>query len=124
MCKLLIAEDDKIWAKLLEKTLSSSEVEIINASDGFEAIEKLKENDIDFALIDINMPKLSGIGLVERMKRMKLKTKVAFITGLEKGNVISEFAVFMAKKGKHSVTQVFFKRDSHMNEQCKSFIQG
>jgi len=50
------------------------------AEDGFEALEKLKEKPWDIALVDLKMPKMDGLELMERMKKLKPDIQVIIIT--------------------------------------------
>ncbi len=128
MCKLLIVENDKSWSRFLVNRLSAKDVEIVCAFDGKEAVDRLNSNDIDFAIIDVVVPKISGVGITELIRKKKLKTKVAFIISTyEEGDKISDFLIFMSKDKRQPVKQVFFKNgnfnDSDIINKCKSFIQ-
>jgi DNA-binding NtrC family response regulator len=58
--KLLIVDDEKNIREGLEKALSLDGYDVILASDGREAMEKLDEGDIDLVITDLKMPILSG----------------------------------------------------------------
>jgi len=65
----MIVDDEPLARTALEKILSTR-VDIEkhdSARDSFEAIEKLSANSYDVLLLDINMPELSGIELVNRL---------------------------------------------------------
>jgi CheY-like chemotaxis protein len=65
--KILIMEDEKILADLLEKKLKESGYEILVASDGVSGMELLKTMKPDLVLLDIIMPAKGGFEVMEEM---------------------------------------------------------
>ncbi len=61
MTTILIVEDDKNQRLLYEQELSREGYRIVTASDGKEALEKVKEQLPDIVVMDINMPVMDGI---------------------------------------------------------------
>ena len=49
------------------------------AQDGQEALARLHDTDIDLVLLDINMPRMDGFELLERMRAEKLLDRVAVV---------------------------------------------
>lgn len=66
--KILIAEDDLVTRELLKRVLTHLADEIVEASEGREALEKLKSEDPDFLFTDLEMPVLDGQALVETIR--------------------------------------------------------
>lgn len=66
--KIIIAEDNKVSAKLLEKLLSKAGHEIICADNGRSAWEKLNETGARILVSDWMMPELSGIELCQKIR--------------------------------------------------------
>ena len=65
--KILIADDSEMNQMLLEEILSDK-YEYVMAKDGTEAVDILEKNeDIDLVMLDINMPKIDGFGVLEIM---------------------------------------------------------
>ena len=58
--KTILAEDNEVNALVLTRLLNRSGIEVIRAKDGQEVIELSKNNEVDFILMDIHMPKLNG----------------------------------------------------------------
>lgn len=57
MFTILIAEDNKNTARLMEVVLTQNGYQTLWAKDGEEALEMLDENHVDLILLDIMMPK-------------------------------------------------------------------
>lgn len=67
--KILIADDSKMNQQILSEILGGR-YEYLYADDGMQALELLhSEFDIDLLLLDINMPRLDGFGVLEVMKQ-------------------------------------------------------
>ncbi len=67
--KILIADDSKMNQQILSEILGVR-YEYLYADDGLQALEHLhSEFDIDLLLLDINMPRLDGFGVLEVMKQ-------------------------------------------------------
>jgi DNA-binding NarL/FixJ family response regulator len=69
--KVFLADDHPLLRTGLRMSLSRFEdIDFIgDASDGFKAVEKIKQNPPDVALIDVDMPGLSGIGAVRMLRK-------------------------------------------------------
>lgn len=69
--KILICDDEKEILEILELYLGKEGYEIVQASDGLEAIDKIKENDdLDLAILDIMMPHVDGYKLVREIRNL------------------------------------------------------
>ena len=65
---ILIADDDGISRKLLRRLLEQDGYAVRAAANGVEALELFAEEDFDIVLLDIVMPGLDGISVLERLK--------------------------------------------------------
>jgi len=61
MATILVVEDDKNQRLLYEQELKLEGYEVVTASDGKDALEKIQEQLPDLIIMDINMPKMDGI---------------------------------------------------------------
>ena len=59
--RLLVAEDDEIYRTLLVALLHLDEHDIVEAKDGQEAVELVRSSQFDAILMDISMPRMSGL---------------------------------------------------------------
>lgn len=67
--RILIAEDDKDIVELLRLYLENEGYEVIAAKNGLEALEQIKEKQVDLALVDIMMPQMNGYELIKEMRK-------------------------------------------------------
>lgn len=65
---ILVVDDEQEIAELIEIHLLSHDFRVKKASNGQEAINILKENDIDLVLLDVMMPELDGIATCEKIR--------------------------------------------------------
>ena len=68
--KILIAEDDEDIIGLLKLYLEKDGYELILANDGEEAFDKVLQNDISLAILDIMMPKMNGYELTKKLREI------------------------------------------------------
>ena len=68
MAKILICDDDADIVAALKIYLASPDYELFTASTGREALECIRENDIDLVLMDIMMPEMDGLAATARLR--------------------------------------------------------
>lgn len=72
--KILIVEDEKILAGLLEKRLSQDGYNVFTTKDGVEGLEVMRKNSFDLILLDIIMPRMGGFEMMEeKLKDERIK---------------------------------------------------
>jgi two-component system response regulator YesN len=84
MFKIIIADDEAIFREYLRTLLDWGQhgFEICcEARNGAEALEMIKEHKPDIALVDINMPFLDGLSLVEKVNELRNDMAIILITG-------------------------------------------
>jgi DNA-binding NtrC family response regulator len=81
MTRILIAEDELITLRGLERVLSREGHEVVTAENGEEALRILKERRVDVLVTDIKLPGIDGLKLLEWVKQHLPETKVIMITG-------------------------------------------
>ena len=67
MARILLVDDVKLFRHLEATVLGSYGYETEEASGGEEALQKIKANPPDLALIDINMPKMNGLDFIKSL---------------------------------------------------------
>ena len=67
---ILIAEDDKDIVELLRLYLENSGYRVISADNGEKALELMKREHVDLALLDVMMPRMDGYELTRQIRRI------------------------------------------------------
>ncbi len=90
MFKVVIADDNKQFARLLESYLNSKEdVEVLGvAHDGFACVELVQETNPDILLLDMLMPRMDGIAVLDRIRNMAYQPKVVMLTAMASETMI------------------------------------
>jgi two-component system chemotaxis sensor kinase CheA len=66
--RIMVVDDSPLTRELLSGLLEAVGFEIINASDGAEALDKLTREAVDLVVTDLEMPKVDGLELTRRLK--------------------------------------------------------
>jgi len=66
--RILTVDDSPSMRALLLGALQSEGFDVEQAEDGQEALEWLASNEVDVIITDINMPRLDGFGLIEKLR--------------------------------------------------------
>lgn len=69
--KILIVDDEQRIREVIKEYCLLEKYEVEEAENGIEAIEKVKEKDIDLIVLDIMMPKLDGYSTLKEIKQIK-----------------------------------------------------
>ncbi|MHC4138241.1 MAG: response regulator [Planctomycetota bacterium] len=118
MTTILIVEDDNNQRLLYEQELKLEGYEIVTASDGKEALERVQEQLPDIIIMDINMPKMDGIEAMGRILSKKKEIPIIINTAYSnyKDNFMSWAAdAYIVKSSdlselKNAVKEVLVKR--------------
>lgn len=72
--KIVLADDNKDFCQVLKEYLSNEEdIEILGiAKDGVEALQLVQEKEPDLLVLDVIMPHLDGLGVIEKLNGMNL----------------------------------------------------
>lgn len=77
--RILVVDDDSMNL-VRTKMILGKYYEVLLAESGEEALEKLKNEKVDLVLLDIEMPKMNGMEVFERMKECSADIPVIFLT--------------------------------------------
>lgn len=80
MSTILIAEDDKQIREALDRILRFEGYTTVPVNDGAAALEAFIENDLDAAIVDVNMPFVDGLSVVRRLRDKGDRTPVLILT--------------------------------------------
>jgi len=81
MAKILLAEDDKNLGSVLKTELEESQYNVDLVPNGVEAVLSFISTSYDFVLLDMLMPRLSGIDALRIMKRIDPHIPVITFSG-------------------------------------------
>ena len=80
MEKLLVVDDSEFMRKNLKDMLKDEGYEIILVNDGKEAIEQFKVEKPDLVLLDVIMPGMDGVTVLDSLKKINSDANVIMIT--------------------------------------------
>lgn len=79
--KILLVDDEKSIRNTLREILEFEKYEVEEASDGLDALSKVKKTTFDVILLDIKMPKMDGMETLERLQILVPDVPVIMISG-------------------------------------------
>jgi DNA-binding response OmpR family regulator len=80
MMQILVAEDDRRMAVLLEKTLTEEGYQVVVAHDGKEAYELARYSPFDVIVLDVMLPGLSGTSVARKLREGRNQTPILMLT--------------------------------------------
>jgi DNA-binding NarL/FixJ family response regulator len=80
--RIIIADDHPIFRSGLKQTIENNPFfkVISDAADGETALNSVLEQKPDIVVLDVNMPKMTGLQVAEELKRKQFPTRVVFLT--------------------------------------------
>jgi len=82
--KILVVDDEKIILKTLDKLLSKEGYQVTVTDNSYAALAKIKKEFFDLIILDVRMPHMNGISLLQNIRRIqegKERSMVIIITG-------------------------------------------
>lgn len=107
MARILVADDAPAVLDVLDDILTLEGHEVVRATSGQEALRRLEEAKPELAVIDIVMPDMDGLVVLDTIRRMDTELPVILITGL--------VAESLAKKVAHHQLVSFFEKGSGLD---------
>ncbi len=91
MARILVADDASFMRQMIREIIESEGHEVIaEASDGVEAVEAYKEHQPDLVMMDIVMPRRSGIDAVRGLMQMDPNACVVMCSALGQESLVTE----------------------------------
>lgn len=89
---VLLIEDDRQTALLVTKFLEKDGMEVIHCEDGVEALERSPEISCSLIILDILMPRMNGLKVLEQLRKKSFLANVPIVmlTGLDSEDVIEQ----------------------------------
>lgn len=113
-------EDEAGMVELLFTMVNSRETKLLLALNGFEALELLRKEPVDAVLTDIRMPEMTGIELVQKMRKEGFATPVVMMSGFADLKIMMD----AMKAGVLEFIEKPFKRDEMMSTIQHALILG
>lgn len=121
--KLLIIEDDPILLKMYESKFQTGNYKIISATDGQQGIEKAINYKPDFIILDLRLPKVDGIEVLNKLKKIPIikDIPVAALTVVQEDIALKADPDLMSKivaylrKDLNTPNEVFKKVEEYLN---------
>lgn len=69
--RALVVDDESLIRDVIKEYLALENIDVVEAENGLEAIEAVKNNDFDIVIMDIMMPKMDGYTACKEIKKLK-----------------------------------------------------
>lgn len=102
--KIMIVEDNELMRKEIVKSVLQKDDTVMECSDAESALEKFVEFNPDWSLLDIRLGGMNGLIAAEKIKELKPKTNIAFVTSYD-------FDVYKKAAKALGVRYYFLKKD-------------
>ena len=79
--RLLLVDDEKDFVNILSKRIKRRNIDVTKAFSGSEAIQALRGQEFDVAVLDLKMEDMNGIEVLKMLKIMDPKLAVIMLTG-------------------------------------------
>lgn len=83
MAKILIVEDEQSIQKMIQYDLTQLGYEVTLANDGLSGLQAAKENIYDIIVLDLMLPKLSGLELCKTLRREHNQAYIIMLTAMD-----------------------------------------
>ena len=97
--RVLLVDDDETFRRVFGGALAEDGFVVDMVADGIEALERMNRRTFDLALVDLRMPRMDGLSLLQELERRHPATVPVVLTGF--GSVSS--AVEAVKSGAFDV---------------------
>jgi len=83
MSKILLIEDEAAIRRVLKKIISeeNDNYQVEEAEDGLIGVDMISKSDYDLILCDIKMPKMDGVEVLEKVKKIKPEIPIVMLSG-------------------------------------------
>jgi two-component system, chemotaxis family, chemotaxis protein CheY len=77
--KVLIVDDSETIRQEVARALSNAGFSVVEACDGIDALERVGESEFSLMILDVNMPRLGGLDLLDRLQQNPKTAKLPVI---------------------------------------------
>ena len=79
--RMMLVDDEERFLSTTQKLLTKKGYEVVTASSGTEALEKIRGQNIHVVILDVKMPGMDGNATLKEIKRLYPLTEVIMLTG-------------------------------------------
>ena len=94
---ILVVDDATIMRLMLKQLLESNHFNVIEATDGKNAVEVYAEQRPDLVTMDITMPIMDGIAAVKEIMKIDPQAKIIMCSAMGQGNLVKEAIIAGAR---------------------------
>ena len=118
MCFVLLVEDSLTFRKSMREMLALRfpALEIVEASDGEEALQKLENTNPDLIFIDIRLPGKNGLEITKKIKEVNSDVEVVILTSYD----IPEYRAAALRSG----ASHFFTKGNSGSDEIATFVRS
>ena len=80
MQQVLVVDDEANIRKVLSAQIKAAGYEVLEATNGLEALALIQQGEIDAVISDLRMPQLDGLGLLKKVQEIEIAPPVIVIT--------------------------------------------
>ena len=91
--KILIVDDEQLMTGTLETILQCYGYKATSFNSGFRALNAVSSEHFNIALVDIRMPEMNGIELMNEIRRLSAHTKIILMTGYDQYHPLVKQAI-------------------------------
>lgn len=88
-CRVLVVEDDAVTSRILEIIVTDMDFVCEHVVDGVEALAALQQRPYQIMLLDINMPRMNGITLVQEMQQLLSESERPYVITVTAGIAVN-----------------------------------
>ncbi|MFA0741744.1 MAG: hypothetical protein DFNUSKGM_001859 [Candidatus Fervidibacter sacchari] len=90
MPKVLVADDALFTRKVLREILEAEGCEVVEVSNGKDAVDKFRLECPDLVLLDISVPEMDGLTVLRAIKEMDEGAKVVMVSAMGQMSTVKE----------------------------------
>jgi two-component system response regulator (stage 0 sporulation protein F) len=80
---MLVVDDHPDMRRSLEGQFLDEDFEVDTAADGEAALARMGAKDYDIVLLDMNLPKMDGMGVLKELKKLNKNPNIIMLTGID-----------------------------------------
>jgi DNA-binding NtrC family response regulator len=79
--RVLLVDDEEEFVEALAQRLEIREFDVTTATSGAQALDRIAEKEIDLVILDVQMPEVDGLEVLQKIKQQKPLIEVIMLTG-------------------------------------------